>query len=107
MSNTNTTKTIHWIEKLLQTPIADFRKNSISLILAPYLVNIKKLSYQESFDTLIEWLKKCDAIRKLDFNPRYLVKSALHTANQKRIPPMKFETLKNKNLELYYILQKP
>ena len=106
VSNTNTTKTIHWIEKLLQTPIADFRKNSISLILAPYLVNIKKLSYQESFDTLIEWLKKCDAIRKLDFNPRYLVKSALHTANQKRIPPMKFETLKNKNLELYHILQK-
>lgn len=78
----------------------------VSLILAPYLINIKKLSYQESFGILSEWLKKCDAIRKLDFNPRYLVKTALNTANQKRIPPMKLETLKNNNLELFYTLQK-
>ena len=102
----NTTNIILWIEKLLKTPISDFRKNSLSLILAPYLINIKKLSYQESSDLLIEWLHKCDSIRKLDFNPSYLVKTALHTANQKRIPPMKRETLKNRNLELYYILQK-
>ncbi len=57
-----------WIEKLLNTPITDFRKNALSLILAPYLIHIKKLSYQESFDILSEWLKKCDSIRKLDFN---------------------------------------
>jgi hypothetical protein len=100
------TNTILWIEKLLKTPIGDFRKTSLSLILAPYLINIKKLSYQESFDILFEWLQKCDAIRKLDFNPKYLVKYALHTANQKRIPPMKLGTLKNKNLELYHILHK-
>ena len=29
--------TIPWIEKLLQTPIEDYRKNAVSLILAPYL----------------------------------------------------------------------
>jgi hypothetical protein len=33
--------TIPWIEKLLQTPIDDYRKNAVSLILAPYLINIK------------------------------------------------------------------
>ena len=97
---------IECIEKLLKIPIADFRKNSVSLILAPYLINIKKLSYQESFDILIEWLHNCDSIRKLDFNPKYLIKTALNTANQKRIPPMKFETLKTKNLELYHIMKK-
>jgi hypothetical protein len=102
----NDNNIIFWIEKLLNKPIADFRKNSASLILAPYLVNIKKLSYQESFDDLTQWLQKCDSIRKLDFNPKYLVKSALNIALQKRIPPMKLETLKNKNLELYHILQK-
>jgi hypothetical protein len=28
--------TIPWIEKLLQTPIDDYRKNAVNLILAPY-----------------------------------------------------------------------
>ncbi|MFL6364896.1 MAG: hypothetical protein ACJ719_06790 [Nitrososphaeraceae archaeon] len=34
--------TIPWIEKLLQTPIDDYRKNAVNLILAPYLINVKK-----------------------------------------------------------------
>jgi Primase X len=37
--------TISWIEKLLETPIDDYRKNAVNLILAPYLINVKKLSY--------------------------------------------------------------
>jgi len=93
--------TISWIEILLKTPITDFRKNATNLILAPYLVNIKKIPYQESFDNLIEWLKKCDLLKKLDFNTNYLVKSALNIASEKGIPPMKLETLKNRDLELY------
>jgi hypothetical protein len=95
-----------WIEKLLKTRIEDFRKNATNLILAPYLMNIKKLSYQESFNILIEWLKRCDSIRKLDFNPMYLAKSALNIARQKRIPPMKLVTLIDRNLELSNILHK-
>ena len=35
---------ISWIEILLQTPIEDYRKNAIGLILAPYLINIRKFS---------------------------------------------------------------
>ena len=97
---------IFWIEKLLDTPISDFRKNATNLILAPYLVYIKKLSYQQSFDILIDWLQKCNSIKNLDFNPNYLVKYALTTAIQKRIPPMKLVTLKDRNLELYTILHK-
>ena len=104
-SNINSQST-EWIEKLLKIPIEDFRKTSVSLILAPYIINIKKLSYKESFDILIEWLQKCDSIRKLNFNSRYLIKIALNTANQKKIPPMKPETLRNRNSEIYQILQK-
>jgi hypothetical protein len=102
-SNSNN---IFWIEKLLNMPISDFRKNATNLILAPYLVNTKNLSYQESFNILIEWLKRCDYIRKLDFNPMYLAKSALNIASQKRIPSMRLETLMDRNLELYNILHK-
>ena len=98
--------TIFWIEKLLNSPISDFRKNATNLILAPYLVSIKKLSYQQSFEILTEWLQKCNLFNKLDFNSDYLVKYALTTASQKRIPPMKLVTLKDRNLELYIILHK-
>ena len=104
-SNINN-QSIEWIEKLLDTPISDFRKNATNLILAPYLVNIKKLSYQESFDILIDWLQKCNSFKKLDFKPDYLAKHALTTAIEKRIPPMKLVTLKNRMLELYNILYK-
>jgi hypothetical protein len=97
---------IFWIEKLLNTPISDFRKNATNLILAPYLVNIKKLSYQHSFDILTDWLKKCNSFKKLDFKPDSLVKYALSIAIEKRIPPMKLVTLKDRNLELYNILHK-
>ena len=97
---------INWIEKLLDIPISDFRKNATNLILAPYLIYIKKLSYQQSFDILTDWLQKCNSFKKLDFNPNYLIKHALTTSIEKRIPPMKLITLKDRNLELYNILHK-
>lgn len=70
------------------------------------LVNIKKLSYQHSFDILIDWLQKCNTFNKIDFKPDYLIKHAIITAIEKRIPPMKLITLKDRNLELYNILYK-
>jgi hypothetical protein len=42
-----TTNSIPWIEKLLQTPIADNRKYALWRILIPYLFNIKLLSEVE------------------------------------------------------------
>ena len=47
---------IKWIEKLLQTPVDDYRKNAMALILAPYLLNIKKLTYDDAFNIINEWL---------------------------------------------------
>lgn len=103
--NNNNKDTVLWIEKLLKMSIADFRKNSISLILTPYLVNIRNLKYQESFDILIEWLEGCNSFKRLDFSPNYLVKHALNTAIEKKIPPMKLDTLKEKNPDLYLKLK--
>ena len=95
-----------WIDKkILAHPFSDYRKIIINLILTPYLIVIKKLSYEESYQIINEWLQKCDSLRKLDFNTKYLVKYALNTAIQKRIPPMKLETLRSINTELYRILQ--
>lgn len=40
--------TISHVERLLETPLTDYRKSAISLILAPYFVNIQKLSNSDS-----------------------------------------------------------
>lgn len=39
---------IRWIETLLQTPLRVHRKYAIWHIIAPYLINIKKVSYEEA-----------------------------------------------------------
>ena len=58
-----------WIEKLLQTPIEDRRKYTLWKILCPYLVNVKKLEYANSYKILKTWLEQCNNLRNLDFNP--------------------------------------
>ena len=43
-------------------------------ILAPYLINIRKCSADEAFNTIRDWLDKCSQLRRLDFNPNYMIK---------------------------------
>ena len=95
---------IKWIEILLETPIPDYRKNVISLILAPYLINIKKLSYSNAFGIIKDWLNKCNTLRRLDPNFNYRIKYALENSIKHGYLPMKFNTLKEKNRTLYDIL---
>ena len=100
---------IEWIDKkILANPFSDHRKIIINLILAPYLVVIKKLSFEKSYQIIYEWLQKCDLLtrRKLDFNKKLLVTTGLTTAYKKQIPPMTFQTLKNKYKNLYLYLYK-
>jgi len=92
---------INWVETLLQTPIDDYRKNAIALILAPYLINIRKMSYQECFLIIKDWLSKCNALRELHPDFDYRIKYSLNIAVRKQRLPMKFDTLKTKNSNLH------
>ena len=75
---------IEWIEKqILQKAFSDYRKLIVGLILAPYLIVIKKLSYEKSYQIISEWLQKCDSVRKLDFDPKYLTTNNLKTSAKK------------------------
>jgi hypothetical protein len=95
-----------WIEKkILANPFPDYRKIIVNLILSPYLAVIKKLSFEESYQIIYEWLQKCNLIRKLDFNARSLVNTAVATAYKKQIPPMSITTLKNNYKDLYFLLE--
>ena len=56
-NNNNYSHYYDWIEnKILQTPFSDYRKLIVGIILAPYLVVIKKLSNDQSYQIINEWM---------------------------------------------------
>lgn len=62
-----------WIEKLLQTPIADVRHRTVNLILAPYLTNIKGLSVEDSIKIINDYIERCKQIDpNTKINERYI-----------------------------------
>jgi hypothetical protein len=103
-TSTTSNSVILWIEKLLQTPIEDHRKITVSLILTPYLVNIKKLPYDESYNIINGWLDKCNSLRRLDSGFSLRIKHALENAIKTGYKPMRFENLKKRNMALYHTL---
>jgi hypothetical protein len=92
---------IPWIDMLLQTPISDYRKNAVGLILAPYLINIRKFTYEIDSVLVKDWLRKCNDLRPLDYNYDYRVKYSLNTSIRKMQLPLRFDTLETKNRRLY------
>ncbi len=98
---------VKWIEKLLQTPIDDYRKHVRDLILVPYLVLNEGLTdeYQIS-DIVMEWADKCAAFRRLDpsrrefeCGVRYRVRQIIRS--DKKVPHMGLDTLKEEYPELW------
>lgn len=102
----NSIEKISWIEKLLQTPIIDYRKVVLWKILCPYLVNIRKLSYEESFNLLREWLDKCNSIREIEFNPNQKIKDNLKYVG--KFNPIGIQKLQTdtENIDLCNLLKK-
>jgi hypothetical protein len=97
---------IVWIEKLLQTPIEDNRKYCVWRILGPYLLNVKRLSYDDAFYTLLEWLNKCsEQKRRLDFYPKSKIKDGLKGAANKGYFPIRLEKLKTERNDFYGLLK--
>lgn len=88
---------IRWIENLLQKGIADGRKESLRLILGPYLS--KRKNHDEAFIILQKWLDKCNIVRPLDrnLNSKQRIESSLKNSKGFLV----LENLKTKNKWLY------
>jgi hypothetical protein len=86
----------NWIEQLLQTPIEDYRKLVLDLVLAPYLINLRQLSFDESYNIISSWLNKCNEFIPLDNyrNFEYRIRYELNKAINKGIGPMSIEKIK-------------
>jgi hypothetical protein len=105
-SLSNNAASTPWIEKLLsQTPIEDYRKITVTLILSRYLTNVKKLGYEQRYEIIWDWLDRCAKLRKLEPSrnhfDHYVVRYQLEEARRSKRLPMKLETLKECNLDLY------
>jgi hypothetical protein len=102
--NYNNNITIPWIEKLLQTPIEDYRKHARDLILVPYLVVRKGMTDQDQiYDIVMSSADKCAELKRLEPSRREFsirVSRRIDEVVRDRIPPMTFETLKEKCPEL-------
>jgi hypothetical protein len=98
-------RSIQWIEQLLQTPIQDHRKFTVWRILAPYLLNVKKLSNEDASGIISKWLDKCDKLHRLNFYPKSKIKEGLSGA-AKGYYPISFENLRQDNTRLYDFLLK-
>ncbi|HZC50632.1 MAG TPA: hypothetical protein VE244_16395 [Nitrososphaeraceae archaeon] len=94
-----------WIEKnLLQTPIADHRKHTIDLVLAPFLIVIRGLSFDESYSIIRDWIVRCSYIEMLKPSIEYFnnrIKAAINNSIQSRIPPMLIENIQKRYPDWY------
>ena len=92
-------KCYHWIEdKLLKTPIPDYRKITVDLVLVPFFIVIKKFTESQTFDIIKEYLIKCHELQPLkpsinEFEKR--IKMAIEKSIENKIPPIKIEIIRN------------
>ncbi len=97
----STQNEIQWIESLLSTPLDDYRKTIVNLVLAPYFVNIRQIEFANGFTIIKRWLESCAVKRKLNFYAEPTINAALHTAQKSGYKPMRLDTLKARNLAIY------
>jgi hypothetical protein len=83
-----TPREITWIEKLLTMSIADSRKYCIWHILAPYLINIRKLPDEQATRIIREWLEKCNSVKRVSFDGSSRIRYDLQSARKKGLIPL-------------------
>jgi hypothetical protein len=94
---------IGWIEQLLKTPIPDHRKFVVWMILPQYLVNVRKMSYEQAINVINCWLDQCNKLKRLDYGVRQKLNEGFNSA-QKGFRPISQEKLKYWKPELAALL---
>jgi len=101
-NNTTPVQEIDWIEGLLKSSgISDCRQLTIDLVLAPYLVNIKKYDYDTAYNIIVQWLDRCGQKKPLGFTARRKVNYALNRSRREGMRPMKLNTMKEDYADMY------
>jgi len=94
---------LSWIEQLLQHPVEDGRHRLLWHVLAPYLINVKKLSPDQAEKVLQEYFEKCNAVRSLEpssYSFKRLIRYYLKSAEKHGYPPWRLETIERQDPQL-------
>ena len=95
---------LDWIDKLLQIPVQDNRKDLLFWVLAPYLITVKGLDYDKAYSVLEQWLDKCNDVKRLEPDRtsfRYRIRYCLDIAENQERKPIKFDTFKEYYPDVY------
>lgn len=95
--------TIDWVERLLQTSMDDHRKFAVWMILPQYLVNCRKLSYDNAYNIVVQWLEQCTKLKRLDRSTKQKLNSGFEAADRGYRPISK-EKMRVWKPELYSLL---
>jgi hypothetical protein len=107
-NNNNKDGALGWIEQLLKKGVEDGRKNLIYWVLAPYLITIKGMDYDNAYHIVESWHEKCNGVRSLDpdwHSFRYRIRYCLDTAEDQERKPIRFETFKEYYPDVYKSLK--
>lgn len=96
---------IEWIERLLETPIEDYRKISVNLIIVPYLLVVKNLDEASIYSITKNWIQSCSRLRTVNSDIYNQIKYTIQSTKRKKIPPMKIDTIKTNRSDLYALLK--
>lgn len=99
---------ITWIDRLLQTAIPDWRKTAIALILAPYLLTIRRISYEQAYYTIMQWAARCAQLSSLRPDERGFVDRvhiSLERAQSRQLRPLRWGTLVQNYSAMYELLK--
>ncbi|MEM3841652.1 MAG: DNA primase noncatalytic subunit PriX [Candidatus Micrarchaeaceae archaeon] len=83
-----------WIEDILENPIPDVRQRVVGLILAPYLVNVKKMEIDQAFAIILDYINRC---RQLDSSTKITDSQIMYQckyAKEKGMRPLSFSKAK-------------
>ncbi len=97
-----TNKGYLYVEDLLAHPVSDGRHRLVWLVLAPYLVNVKKLDDE----TAIEKIRAFVAVAGESSAMRRFVEYNVRRARRNGLLPPTFSTLKTEHPDIYWLLPK-
>ena len=101
-------KCYHWVEgRLLKTPLSDYRKRTIDFVLVPYFINIKRLTKEQAYYRIIEYIIKCNQLKSLQpsvdfFNNK--IRVSLDRSLLNKFLPIKIENIKDKYVNWFECL---
>jgi hypothetical protein len=95
-----------YVDKLLRTPVDDYRKRGIDLVLAPFLITIMGRPPDAAERITLNWLDRCSILRPLDFDATERVRSKIIYVKATHFLPLGEEKFKTQYSSLFYRLSR-